>query len=890
MYRQVKGGSILNKIIVSENKWILQHKDTYQEFFGETDKKAEKLLEVLENNPDGGIIDKEIILTTEQGIYSLDQWLTEKLNRPFVQGTSEDFTALEKELPWVIEYYGYTPGKDEYSIESLLTVGNGFLGLRGTTPEMDISDENYPALYLASLYNTADSEVSGQIISNEDFVNAPNLQKMYLIIDDERIDIAKNKMISIKRSLNLKTGLFQSQVILETKNEKQIEICTKKIANMADIQQYSLSYTFTPLNFSGTVQFVSEADGDVYNYNVSRYRSLTNKHLTVKKTIAEKQKAALIAETNQSKITIVQSSELFSADIDLTQLACETTQDKVLQSISLDVSHNQSYSIEKTVSVQQYRENETVPSLDLTSYSLPTFSTSYQASRSAWETLWEDAAIKVTGDLMSQKMLNLHTYHLLTSASPNAYRQSLDASITARGLHGEAYRGHIFWDELFILPFYIIHFPETAKEILLYRYRRLQTAKENAQEAGYQGAMFPWQSGLDGSEQSQKLHLNPLSGKWKEDHSRLQRHVSLAIAYNVWQYWHNTCDDAFMENYGLEIILEVAHFWQSKAVWDTTAQRYSIDKVMGPDEFHESYPNAEQGGLKNNAYTNMMVVWLFEEIEGLQRHFSSEVFQNALEKTDITKEVLENMQDVRKKLALEIDPEGIIAQFEGYFSLKDLDWTHYKETYGNIYRMDRILNAEGKSADDYKVAKQADSLMIFYNFSTQQVNQILSDLDYDLPLDYVEKNLHYYLKRTSHGSTLSRVVHAQLAAMVHQQDLAWQLYQEALYSDYRDIQGGTTAEGIHAGVMAATLFIPLTTFAGMDIREDTLYFSPNMPQQWQNISFKTKRRNIDFWINVTHETITVKASKSAEIMVLNQSIALEANQEKTIFYSKETVK
>lgn len=244
---------------------------------------------------------------------------------------------------------------------------------------------------------------------------------------------------------------------------------------------------------------------------------------------------------------------------------------------------------------------------------------------------------------------------------------------------------------------------------------------------------------IDGSEQSQELHLNPISGEWKEDHSRLQRHVSLAIAYNIWQYWHNTQDRVFMEQYGLELMLEVAHFWQSAATWDDAAQRYFIDKVMGPDEFHESYPNSEQGGLKNNAYTNMMVVWLFEEIENLQQQLSAESFQAVLEKTALTPADIAAMADIRTKLGLEIDPEGIIAQFEGYFQLEDLDWAHYKEKYGNIYRMDRILNAEGKSADSYKVAKQADSLMIFYNFSKEQVNQILADLSYQLPTDYIEK-------------------------------------------------------------------------------------------------------------------------------------------------------
>ena len=167
-----------------------------------------------------------------------------------------------------------------------------------------------------------------------------------------------------------------------------------------------------------------------------------------------------------------------------------------------------------------------------------------------------------------------------------------------------------------------MHFPETAKQILMYRYDRLGAAKEAAKEAGYQGAMFPWQSGLEGTEQSQEIHLNPMTGNWDKDFSRLQRHVSLAVAYNIWLYWNNTHDQKYMEEYGAEMLLEIARFWQSAAEYDETTGKYSIDKVMGPDEFHETYPGTEEGGLKNNAYTNMMVVWLFEfneQLKGISR-------------------------------------------------------------------------------------------------------------------------------------------------------------------------------------------------------------------------------------------------------------------------------
>ena len=850
-------------------------------FEGTTTEMIEQLLTTIDAHKiTGGTIDREVITEVDGQTIELAQYLTEQCNLPFVVGNDSEHQVKTQNIPWEVVYHGYKPGKDEYSVESLLTVGNGFLGLRGTTPEMEIADENYPALYLASLYNTAASQVADRTIYNEDFVNAPNLQKMYLIVDGERIDIANNEILSMKRRLDLKTGLFEAWVTIQTKTGKQLALHTKRIASMENIHLFNLAYTVTPLNFTGEITFVTEADGEVYNYNVARYRSLAQKHLDVHTVEASDAYSSLTAVTNTSNITITQHAKVMTT-VEGT-LESQTSATKATQQMVFTAEEGQAYTFEKAVLVQQYRAEDAIPEVNVSALTFPDFETSLTQSSQAWAKLWQQAAIEIDGDIMSQKMLNLHTFHILASASPNG-NKDLDASVTARGLHGEAYRGHIFWDELFILPFYIIHFPETAKELLMYRYRRLATAKNDAKKAGYAGAMFPWQSGLDGTEQSQELHLNPISGEWKEDHSRLQRHVSLAIAYNVWQYWHNVKDQAFMENYGLELMMEIAHFWQSSATFDATENRYYIDRVMGPDEFHESYPNAEQGGLKNNAYTNMMVVWLFEEMAKLKQQLP-EAFKEVQTKAQISDNVLAEMDKMKNQLGLEINDEGIIAQFEGYFDLKDLDWDYYKEKYGNIYRMDRILNAEGSSADMYKVAKQADSLMIFYNFSKEQVRLILEDLNYQLPEDYVERNLHYYLARTSHGSTLSRVVHAQLAAMVDDQDLAWKLYQEALYSDYRDIQGGTTAEGIHAGVMAATLYIPLTTFAGLDIRREQLTFTPNLPAAWNGIRFNMNLRGIDFNIAVTKETFTITANQDITIVVNEQQVTLTANQTATITY------
>ncbi len=157
------------------------------------------------------------------------------------------------------------------------------------------------------------------------------------------------------------------------------------------------------------------------------------------------------------------------------------------------------------------------------------FKQTKKQSLAYWKSTWDNFDIQIDNDITSQKLTRVNLFHTMVSAAANESGE-LDASVGARGLHGEAYRGHVFWDEMFVLPFYSLHFPKLAKQLLLYRYRRLDAAKDYAKSENYDGAMYPWQSGETGDEQSQFVHLNPITHTWDPDNSRLQRHVSLAIA------------------------------------------------------------------------------------------------------------------------------------------------------------------------------------------------------------------------------------------------------------------------------------------------------------------------------------------------------------------------
>jgi len=454
----------------------------------------------------------------------------------------------------------------------------------------------------------------------------------------------------------------------------------------------------------------------------------------------------------------------------------------------------------------------------------------------------------------------------LQSVSPNSIER--DVGVPARGLHGEAYRGHIFWDELFIFPFFTFQIPDITRSLLIYRYHRLNAARGYAEENGFQGAMYPWQSGSNGQEETQPIHLNPRSAEWGSAASHLQRHVNAAIVYNIWQYCTVSGDDAFLGFYGAEMILEIARFWSSASQFNVKTGRYEIHNVVGPDEYHEGYPGVEQPGLRNNAYTNVMAVWSLERALDTINLLPPDRREELIEKLSLTDKGIERWRDISRKMTVPFQDEGIISQFEGYEDLEEFDWPGYLNKYGNIERLDRILKAEGDSPDNYKMSKQADVLMLFYLLPPKELHRIFEQLGYEFSDETIRKNVDYYLKRTSHGSTLSHVVHASVLDRIDRA-AAWQLFCEALESDISDTQDGTTPEGIHLGAMAGTVDIVLRHYAGIDTSESVIAFHPRLPEQLSSFYTRLIHRGQWYELEIGRDSfqLTVDEGAGETVMV-----------------------
>lgn len=779
---------------------------------------------------------------------------------------------------WKLSYNKLSPDEENLR-EALCTLGNGYFGTRGAAPETAATRIHYPGTYIAGVYNSLSSEVAGRTILNEDFVNCPNWLMFNYRIDDEpwfnRLNV---KILTWKMELNMRKGMLSRRVRWQDNNGRITLVENHRIVSMSHPHCGALVCTITPENYSGKITMRSGLDGLIINAGVDRYKQLNSRHLEPHDhgTFGE-DGIYLQMLTNQSKIQITEAQRTLCyknhEQIKPKLNVIAHGRQRIIQECTFDLKENDRITVEKLVSIYTSRDHgvtDDCQAAQETASSIENFSALYKPHQAKWKALWKRFDVKIEGDDFVQLALRLHAFHLLQSAS--TYNEDIDAGMTARGLHGEAYRGHIFWDELYIFPFFNLHAPEITRALLMYRYRRLGAAKDNAQEIGLKGAMYPWQSASLGNETSQIIHINPMSNTWGPDYSSLQRHVSIAIAYNVWTYFYTSGDRDFLDRYGAEMILEIAHFWSSLAEYNEKTQRYEINGVMGPDEFHEKYPAANKGGLNNNTYTNVMVVWILQKAIHILDEMLIDEDKNALLlKTGVNDKEIERWKNIAQKMTVVMDKNGLLHQFEGYMELEELDWDGYRQSYDNIHRVDRILKAEGLSPDSYKVAKQADTLMLFYVLNDKEISEIFSGLGYKLPKNFKKINFDYYFPRTSHGSTLSLVVHAYIAHLCDDNKDAEEYLGKALESDIYDTQGGTTKEGIHAGVMASTIDTFLRMCAGLSISEDRICLDPGKRTKWKKISFNIRFKNTWFNININNNKVTITATPLGDTSLPNNN-------------------
>lgn len=486
---------------------------------------------------------------------------------------------------WTWGYDHYAPDRERL-VEALCTLGNGRFATRGSAPECPAGPVHYPGTYLAGCYDRRTSAVAGRTVTNEDMVNLPDWTRLrYRCLPDDgppgdwlTPDSPELRHYDVR--LDLRAGSLTRQLFYQDADGRGLRVVHTRIVHMGDPYLAVQRSTLRAYGWSGTVEVESVLDGAVANTGVERYRNLEGHHLADHRCGFEAGGIAwLSCRTREPGIRLALAVRTVTAP--RAPAASTATETGTVQTYRFPVVPRHSVTVVKTLALRTSADRpggDPLAAARAAAGRAPAFPRLLTTHEASWRSLWEQGEQHVPGE--AGRVLRLHLFHLLQTLSPHT--AELDAGAPARGLHGEAYRGHVFWDELFVLPYLNLHFPEVARALLMYRHRRLPAARAAARDTGGRGAMYPWQSASSGREETQELHLNPRSGRWLPDHSRLQHHVGSAVAYNVWRYAQTTGDRGFLHAAGAAILLEVARYWAGAAVHDPELGRYRIRGWSAP--------------------------------------------------------------------------------------------------------------------------------------------------------------------------------------------------------------------------------------------------------------------------------------------------------------------
>jgi kojibiose phosphorylase len=704
---------------------------------------------------------------------------------------------------WILTETQFNP---EYlhSRETIFTIGNGYLGTRGTF------EEGYPHALSATFIHGVYDDVP---VVYTELVNCPDWLPLVLIIEGERFRLDQGKILKYNRQLDLYHGILSRDLRWCSPNGKVIDIHFERFASLADQHLVGQRCQLTPVNFDGLIEIQASINSYSENQGFNHWEGLDQSKITQGFWLHSRTRNSRIEVGMVAKITIL------GTDADL---QINTTPGYPSLNATVIGQIQQTITIVKIVSIFTSNEIENPVAAALEKLvNIPDYLTLVNANNQAWEEVWQQSDIIIEGDITAAFAVRYNLFQLLIAAPRNNDR----VSIPAKTLSGFGYHGHIFWDtEIFILPFFTFTQPNIARNLLSYRYHTLPGARRKAAHYGYQGAMFAWESAVTGDEVTPRWSLR--SDFYAEDIRIWCRdreiHISADIAYAIWYYWQVTGDNEWMGDYGAEIILDTAIFWSSRVEFNPQLECYEIRGIIGADEYHEL--------VHNNCFTNRMVQWHLEKALIVYDWLHSTFPKLAIkleQKIQITSEVLTHWREIIAKMLILHNPETrLIEQCEGFFQLDDLDLSKYEPREKSIQI---ILGME--KTNTAQVIKQPDVLMLLY--------LMRESADFPYNQQTLQVNWDYYAPRTdiSYGSSLGPAIHAILAADLGKSEEAYECFMQAAMVDLED-KRGNTQDGIHGasagGIWQAVIF----GFGGIQFRENALVANPHLPPTWSRLKFK----------------------------------------------------
>jgi len=752
----------------------------------------------------------------------------------------DDDLWLIKEMEWRKELQNIR--------ESQLALGNGYLGTRAVLEE--IPYDAIPGTYITGIYDKMASQVS-------ELVNLPNPFNFKFTVKGEKLGLAAMDAVNHKRVLNMKKGLLFRHTLYQNSKKSRFDYKSLRFVSMDDKNIGVMKISVTSLDESCEVDIHTGIDTSVYNAGV--LTEGRKRHCKVKELGQSQNAGYLAVQTHEKKHNIIYWAG-FYYEINGKKIFAK---DNIFR---LKLKKNRTVTFTRVFYINRFAPDNNLAKFKEEAFKKfsKAFNTKFDILMKdhihAWEKLWDKADIVIGGAANLQQNLRFNIYHMLICGHVN----DGSSSIGARGLTGEGYRGHIFWDtEIYLFPFYVFNFPEIARNMLLYRYKRLDKAREIAKKQGFKGAQFAWESADTGDEETPGW-AKDLDGSIVKIHThKLEHHITADIAYAVYKYYLATADEKFMEDYGYEMIFETARFWASRVELNKRKKRYEIKGVIGPDEFHIN--------VDNNAYTNMMAKWnlniaykLFCDI----KIKSSMVYQRLQRKLELTNKEVKTWKQIAPLISANINKNGIIEQFDGFFKLKKVLPTETDEN--GI----PVVSSRLKTHDLSKtqLLKQADVVMLLY---------LLSDV---YSLETKKANYDFYTKRTLHKSSLSPAMHSILACECGDLQKAYNFFNVSLRMDISNLYGNTKV-GIHSASVGGTWQALVFGFIGVGTKKEVLSLNPRMPKTWRGADFSLSWKGILLKLELTNNTIKLKAisnkKKDIQIRVFDKPICVKPNKHYT---------
>jgi alpha,alpha-trehalose phosphorylase len=714
--------------------------------------------------------------------------------------------------------------------ESLYFTGNGYIGVRGNFEEgYTEGEKSIRGTYLNAFHDVSDISYGEKLFAfpetEQKLLNVVDTQSILIYLgegqEEEKFTLFEGDVLSYQRFLHLDQGFTERVIHWRSPLGKEVKLTFRRLVSFLEKEVFIQQINIEPVTYHGLVRIVSSVNGDVSNFvdpNDPRVASGHGKRLNVSNVKQVGEMSFVECETERSRLNC----------------ACGSVYRVSSSCKRKDVEHERSIESEfifelkekvvfekKNVYVDTLRHQENLleglthihERVDESS-----FDVLLQQQIEYLTTFWQNTDVEINGDDALQEGIRFNLFHLLQSAGRDHY-----SNIAAKGLSGEGYEGHYFWDtEIYMFPVFLMTNPELAKQLLLYRYSILDHARARAKEMGHsKGALFPWRT-ISGSECSSFFPAGTA-----------QYHISADIAYSYIQYGMVTQDDQFLQNYGAEVLFETARLWLE--VGHFQDGQFRIDAVTGPDEYTCI--------VNNNYYTNSMakhnLKWAVKAYERLKTLVPG-ALDTLSQRIDLQEDEVKQWTRAAECMYLPYDQSRDINPQDDTFLQKavwDIESTPKEQ-------FPLLLHYHPLTLYRYQVCKQADTVLAHFLLEDEQGDQVIKN-SYD-----------YYEKVTTHDSSLSYCIFSIMASKVGYHEKAYNYFNETVRLDL-DNTHGNTKDGLHMANMGGTWLSMVFGFAQLRVKEEGISFEPHLPKQWEGYSFTFQYRGCQLRLTVSKKDVAL---------------------------------